>query len=180
MRLFIGIPLAAAVSEELAALAARLGSGGDGLRWTARESWHITLQFLGNASREQCQCVAGRLRELHLPPVPVRLGKLGCFERAGVFLATVEPSPALLGLQERVVATTGPCGFAAEARPYQPHITLARSGRGQRQNILALKAKIGRPPEFTGFAAGEFLLYESFLSPTGSRYEVRARFSLDS
>jgi len=179
MRLFIGIPLAAAVAHQLSAITARLQSYGGGLRWPPPESWHITLQFLGNASQEQCQCVAERLRELHLPPVPVRLGPLGFFDRAGVFLATVEPSPGLLLLQQRVTAATAPCGFAPEARPYQPHITLARSGRGQREAILALKAKIGPPPRFTGFVAGEFLLYESFLSPAGSRYEVRARFPLD-
>ena len=31
---------------------------------------------------------------------------------------------------------------------------------------------------FPAFTAHEFLLYESFLSPAGSRYEVRARFPL--
>jgi 2'-5' RNA ligase len=116
---------------------------------------------------------------MHLPPLPVRLDGLGFFDRAGVFLATIRVSPALLLLQQRVTAATEPCGFIPEARPYQPHITLARSSRGQREGILALKDKMRRQPEFTGFVADEFLLYESFLGPGGSRYEVRARFPLD-
>jgi 2'-5' RNA ligase len=81
-------------------------------------------------------------------------------------------------LQERVTAATQPCGFVPEARPYQPHITLAR-GKGQRRDLGELKAKIRRQPDFTRFVAREFLLYESFLSPAGSRYEVRERFTLD-
>ena len=45
MRLFIGIPLSAAVVRELAALTAGLKSADDGLRWSAEAGWHITLQF---------------------------------------------------------------------------------------------------------------------------------------
>jgi 2'-5' RNA ligase len=178
MRLFVGIPLAAAVIDELSAISRRLQTGGDGLRWTAPGTWHITLQFLGESGREQCDCVVARLRGLHPPPVPIRLEGLGCFERAGVFFAGVKVSPELLLLQERVTAATALCGFASEVRPFQPHITLARS-KDQRRGLSELKARIGRQPEFTRFVAGEFLLFESFLGPGGSRYEVRGRFGLD-
>jgi 2'-5' RNA ligase len=180
MRLFVAIPLAAAVISELSAISARLKSREDGLRWQAPESWHITLQFLGNTSQEQYECVVARLHKLHLPPVPIRLEGLGLFDRAGVFLATIKLSPALLLLQRRVTAATEPCGFIPETRPFQPHITLARSkGNGPRQGLRELQSRIGRPPKFTGFIAGEFLLYESFLGSSGSRYEVRERFPLD-
>jgi 2'-5' RNA ligase len=176
MRLFIGIPLAAAVIDELHAASARLRSAADGLRWTAPESWHVTLQFLGNTSPEQCACVAARLRAIHSPPVPVCLEELGCFERAGILIASVRLTPELLLLQERVTTATQPCGFVPETRPFQPHITLARS-KG-RPNLDMLKAKIRRPSNFTRFVACEFLLYESYLSPAGSRYEIRERFPL--
>ena len=85
--------------------------------------------------------------------------------------------PELLLLQERVTAATRPCGFAPEARPYQPHITLARA-KDQKSNLGDLKAKIRRQPDFTRFVAYEFLLYESFLTSAGARYEVRERFPL--
>lgn len=177
MRLFIGIPLAAAVSGELRAASARIRSTGDGLRWSAPESWHVTLQFLGNTSPEQYACVVSRLRALHAPPVPVCLEELGCFERAGILIASIRPTPEMLLLQVRVTAATQPCGFVPEARPFQPHITLAR-GNG-RPHLDQLKAKIRRPANFTRFTASEFLLYESFLSPAGSRYQIRERFPLD-
>ncbi len=179
MRLFVGIPLAAAVIDELAAIPARLRSPGDGLRWTAPASWHITLQFLGETGREQYDCTVARLRELRLPPVPIRLEGLDIFDRAGVFFAGVKVSPELLSLQQRVSKATELCGFIPESRPYQPHITLARSkGKGERKGLLELKTKLRSQPNFTRFAADEFLLYESFLGAGGSRYEVRAQFPL--
>jgi 2'-5' RNA ligase len=111
MRLFIGIPLAAAVIEELSAASSRLRSANDGLRWTAPESWHVTLQFLGNTGPEQYACVVALLHALHAPPVPVCLEELGCFDRAGILFAGVRLTPELLSLQECVIAATQPCGF---------------------------------------------------------------------
>jgi 2'-5' RNA ligase len=177
MRLFVGIPLAAAVIDELAAISRRLRSGGDGLRWPAPETWHITLQFLGDTGREQYECTVARLREVHAAPVPIRLEGLGFFDRAGVFFAGVRVSPELLVLQQRVTSAMELCGFVPETRPYQPHITLARS-KDKGQGFRALKDKTRNQPNFTRFVAGEFLLYESFLGPGGSRYEVRERFPL--
>ena len=177
MRLFVGIPLAAVVIDELRSAAARLRSTGDGLRWTGPASWHVTLQFLGNTGPEQFACVVARLRSLHSPPVPVSLEELGCFDRSGILFAGIRLTPELLLLQERVTAATQPCRFVPETRLFQPHITLARS-KGRQHNLDKLKAKISRPTNFTRFIAREFLLYESFLTPAGVRYEVRERFPL--
>jgi 2'-5' RNA ligase len=178
MRLFIGVPLPAAVIDELSAISARLRSTRDGLRWSAPESWHITLQFLGNASREQYECAVSRLRELRMTPIPIRIEGLGIFDRAGVFFAGVTVTPELLLLQKRVTSATEPCGFVPESCLYQPHITLARS-KGHRHGLSQLKARMPIEPHFTRFVAEEFLLYESFLGPTGARHEVRARFPFE-
>ncbi|WP_263350012.1 RNA 2',3'-cyclic phosphodiesterase [Acidicapsa acidisoli] len=177
MRLFVGVPLPAAVIAELSAITLDLRSSGQQLRWSAHDSWHITLQFLGNTVQEQYECTVAQLRRLRLPPIPIRLEGLGFFDRSGVFSACVRVTPELLLLQERVTAATQLCGYVPETRSFQPHITLARSkGKGLRE----LKAKVPHQPKFTRFVAKEFLLYESFLGSEGSRYEVRERFPLDS
>jgi 2'-5' RNA ligase len=179
MRLFIGIPLADSAARELSAVSARLHEKDDGLRWSAPESWHVTLQFLGNSRQEQYSCVAERLRELRSPPVSVQLESLGFFDRAGVFFAGVRLTPELTELQQQVLAATAPCGFPAEAREYHPHITQARSkGKEGRHGIQRLRNEIQRQPAFAAMDAREFLLYESFTEASGSRYEVRERFPL--
>jgi 2'-5' RNA ligase len=176
MRLFVGVPLADAVIEELSAVSMRLQTSEDGLRWSAPESWHITLQFLGNTP--EYECIVARLSPLRSPPLPVQLEGLDFFERAGVFSAAVRLSPELEALQHLVTAATGPCGFVPETRPYHPHITLARSKSKGVTALRTLKGKIHREPKFSGFLAEEFVLYESVAGAKGSHYEVRERFQL--
>jgi 2'-5' RNA ligase len=178
MRLFIAILLADSVVARLNDLIAALRPRAD-LRWSAPESWHITLQFLGNSSAEQFDCLVGRLGEVRSAPVPVQLGGLGVFERAGILHAEVKLSEQLMDLQKKIVAATGLCGFEPETRPYRPHITLARfKGTGRSRELSALASRIQSQPKFPRFTASEFLLYESRLLPAGSTYEVRQRFAL--
>jgi 2'-5' RNA ligase len=114
----------------------------------------------------------------------IRLGDLGFFDRAGVFFVVVSVTPQLTRLQQAVTMATSDCGFVPEdRRPYHPHITLARrkgqSGSSIRELKRRLEAGTSSTPRFSQFTAQEFLLYESFLGPSGSRYEVRASFPLD-
>ena len=179
MRLFVGIALNAEATAALERVRQRFASAD--LRWARPESWHVTLQFLGQASDEQLECITARLREMRGEKALVRIEGLGFFVRAGVFHAGVSLTPALLALQQRVLGATGLCGFAPEMRPYHPHITLARSkGRAGGKGIALLRKAVEQsgPAVAVCFCAGEFLLYESFPEPEGSRYEVRARFPL--
>lgn len=177
MRLFIGIPLPSATRDVLLALTMRLRAHGDPLRWSAVEGWHITLQFLGASTPQQCAAVIQALSALRAAPFSLELAAPDVFDRAGVFHVGVRLSPALTALQQSVVAATQPCGYVPEARPYRPHITLARSKTGPAP-LRALQARLGTPPSFAPFRVTEFLLYESFLRSGGSHYEVRAHFPL--
>jgi 2'-5' RNA ligase len=181
LRLFIGIPLAAATASELATAVHRPRSGAAPgiLRWSAPESWHITLQFLGSTTLQQYECVTAHLRELRHPSVQIRLGALDTFDRAGVLFVDVPVSPELLALQQAVTAATAPCGFTPEMRPYHPHITLARrKGKSGGRELHNLTLKIDPPPRFSSFTAESFVLYESIPTSEGSRYEIRESFPL--
>jgi len=179
MRLFIAIPLAPAVTGQLAGLRSRLERPGDGLRWSSPESWHVTLQFLGATNESQYVCLTNNLSVLIASPISIRIEGLGFFDRAGVFFAGVRITPELIALQQRVISATSPCGFVPEARPFHPHITLARN-QGRSRGIPALKPNVQTlahaAPQFSPFTARELDLYESFTGPSGSRYEIRAHF----
>jgi 2'-5' RNA ligase len=177
MRLFLGIPLAAPVITELSALSVQIHSPDDGLRWSAPDTWHITLQFLGNTSQDQYACIVARLHELRSTLISIQLESLGFFERAGIFFVGVRPTSELIRLQQKVTATTAHCGFISEAHPYHPHITLARNkGKKDMRELHWLKSRIPRQLNFTAFTAENFFLYESFTSPSGSHYDIRERF----
>ena len=186
MRLFIGIPLASITTRDLAAEVNRLQSTSrnpartDSYRWSARESWHITLQFLGSTTAQQFECVVARLRALHHIPIHIQIGALGTFARAGVLFVDVHVTPQLLALQQSVTAATANCGFTPEDRPYHPHITLARrKGRGGDKQFRNLQLQTSPSPHFSSFTAESFVIYESVPSPEGSRYEIRERFPLN-
>jgi len=186
MRLFIGIPLASITTRDLAAEVNRLQSTSrnpartDSYRWSARESWHITLQFLGSTTAQQFECVVARLRALHHIPIHIQIGALGTFARAGVLFVDVHVTPQLRALQQSVTAATANCGFTPEDRPYHPHITLARrKGRGGDKQFRNLQLQTNPSPHFSSFTAESFVIYESVPSPEGSRYEIRERFPLN-
>lgn len=180
MRLFVGIALnVEATTAALEQVRSRYSC--PGLRWARPENQHVTLQFLGQASEEQLGCVTARLREIRRRGVPVRIEGLGFFAQAGIFHAGVRLTPELLALQQHILVATRPCGFAAELRPFHPHVTLARSkGRDGRKALAALRKAVEqyRPAVAAEFLAAEFQLFESFPEPEGSRYEVLARFPL--
>lgn len=178
MRLFIGIPLATEVIAALQRTTNSLRSANDGLRWLSPETWHITLQFLGETSSEKYGCTVAHLRDVRSPQVPIWLEGTGCFDRARVFFAGVNVSSQLAELQKQVAGATAHCGFKPEDRPYHPHVTLARAKGDNRQALQTLKAGTNLKATFPRFAALEFLLYEAFLGPGGSRYEIRERFHL--
>jgi 2'-5' RNA ligase len=181
MRLFIGIALAPGAADTLKALRERLAPSAVELRWPEPPSWHVTLQFLGATTEVQAQCLLESLAHVRAPRVPIRIAGLGFFERAGVFWAGVALTPELLALQQSVLAATRACGFLPEPRPYSPHITLARvKGRGGPTALAPLKNAVERSriDLNAAFTAEEFLLYESFPRPEGSRYEVRGAYPL--
>jgi 2'-5' RNA ligase len=184
MRLFIGIALSEGAKEALLAVRERLerlSSSKSELRWSAPESWHVTLQFLGQTDDDRARCVVEKLGALRAEPVPVRLEGLGFYERAGVFWAGVALTSELVALQQKVVAATRGCGFVPEDRAYRPHITLARvKGRAGTRALAPLRKLVekNRMDVRAEFVATEYVLYESFPGPEGSRYEVRESWEL--
>lgn len=180
MRLFVAIPISGQTTRELgeAMEGMRERPGAEELRWSPPESWHITLQFLGNVAAEKFACLLLHLRKIQTQPVKIVPEKICTFGRRGILYVSVEATPGLLGLEKQVTAATALCGFAREDRPYHPHITLARTrGRSGRDGIALAADKNGELTLFTAFTAGEFALYESFLGGA-TRYEIRERFPL--
>jgi 2'-5' RNA ligase len=181
MRLFIGIALPPQISSRISTFTASLPPLPAALRWTPPAQWHITLQFLGAANESQYAAVNQRLSQIASPPVPISIHGADFFHRAGIFYLAVAVSPELLALHQQIAAAMHQCGFPSEDRPYSPHITLARArNRPSSAAFTPLQTALrtAPAPSFGAFIAHEFLLYESFTAPAGSRYEVRARFPL--
>ena len=98
-------------------------------------------------------------------------------------------------MAESIDTATTELGIPREERPYSPHLTLARGGAGRRSGspkwrkgdgpnatfavIEKRLAAIGEL-DFGKMTAREFILYQSQLSPAGSKYTKLERFALNS
>lgn len=149
------------------ALAAGLGETGDGLRWSTRENWHVTLGYYGEDDpATRGDWLAGRLDGR--PAVDVRLENAGTFP--GVLWLTVA------GTELEPLALAA--GAGAEGRPYRAHLTLARFPREAPE--LA-EPWVKRLSGFTsrGWQATEVALMSSEREPGGTRYRVVRNFELN-
>lgn len=179
MRLFVGLAVSEATIDTLERLTLRLRAKDDGLRWSTPEQWHVTLVFLGEVDDAAQAALVKELRSVRQPALTLRMERVGVFERSGILYAEVEVAQELLRLYEAVAAVVRRRGLEIEERPYRAHITLARAkNREGRKAIERLRRAAELQRLRANWRAEEFLLYESQLSPGGSRYVVRERFGL--
>jgi 2'-5' RNA ligase len=180
MRLFVGMAVSDAVKDALERLTLRLRTRDDGLRWSTRDQWHVTLVFLGEVDDAARARLVQELATVRQPPLTLQIDQLGVFPSAGILHAAVDVTPPLLRLYEAVAAAVHRCGLQVEDRPYRAHITLARSrNRDGRRTIERLRRSAEQQRLHERWEATEFILYRSQLSPGGSRYTVVESFPLE-
>ena len=135
MRLFVALDLPSETRESVWRAAAPLRERAFPVRWAGPDTLHLTLKFLGDVSDER---VPELYEALHAAvqgarPVPIAVDTCGAFpaaERPRVIWAAVGAEPALELLQHGVERTFTPLGFPPDGRPFRPHLTLGRVGRG--------------------------------------------------
>ena len=176
-RAFVALQLPHAVLDavEQATAAVEIPDG----RRTAREQWHITLQFLGN--RADVDEVAAALLPLDTVAARVRVGGAGAFpdeRRARVlWLGIAEGAEWIARVAERVTAQLLPLGFEPEARAFHPHLTVARA-RQRPVDWRDAVAMLGRGSYGPSWTVSEIVVYESRLRRSGAEYVPRAAITL--
>jgi 2'-5' RNA ligase len=142
---------------------------------------HITLKFLGDQPDERLAEVGPALAEAAaaLPPFALALSGIGGFpgmERPRIlWVGVADGALAARGLQERVEAALEHRGFARDARPWHPHVTIGRvldDRRWRREDSAPLRravAAAAREP-FGLLPVSRVALMRSDLSPSGARY----------
>lgn len=95
------------------------------------ENLHFTLQFLGEADGGTVQRVSDALGAVRFEPFDISLQGVGAFPDAGrPRVVWVGAGGRGLGrLAGMVEAALAPLGFARD-RPFAPHLTVLRAGRG--------------------------------------------------
>lgn len=198
-RLFVALDLPAAVRSALLAWRAPVLAASEGaLRPVAEEALHVTLCFLGSLPLDAAEPVGAAVQRAAggradrgtdadgaeadgAPAVDgLALGAPLWLPRRrphALTLALSDRDGALGRLQSALAAALAAGGwFEAEARPFLPHVTVARVRRGGDLRALA-RQELPEPPS-AAFAGVAVTLYRSHLGRGGARYEALTRVRL--
>jgi RNA 2',3'-cyclic 3'-phosphodiesterase len=147
-------------------------------RWAPAANLHLTIRFIGSVERAVVDEIADRLDQLRLPAFELALGELGAFKRGRlvrvVWLQVSAGADQARELAAQVEAECVRAGLEPEARPFQPHLTLARARPRDGANLPVL----ADPPIPPPWPAGELVLYSSHLGRAGAVYEPLRKVSL--
>jgi RNA 2',3'-cyclic 3'-phosphodiesterase len=193
MRIFVGIDL----DDEIRTKIARFLDGVRGFapdaRWVRPESLHITLKFIGEQKPEQGAAITERLHLVKGKRAEIRFAGYGFFPTANaprVFWIGIQAGPELVELASGIDSALAELQIPHEERPFSPHLTLARGGgsgspkwrKGDGPNSVfaELQKRLVAMSEldFGTMTAREFFLYQSQVSPGGSKYSKLQGFPL--
>jgi RNA 2',3'-cyclic 3'-phosphodiesterase len=172
VRLFVAADLPPAARTTCARWRDEVVRSQPALRPVADAALHVTLSFLGSRSEEEAARLAAVLEACVAPArgltfdgprwLPPRRPNV-------LVLALEDPRGELASLRAAVAAAVDD----PEARPFLPHVTVARVRRRQTVRPEALVA-----PRPGVFAADALTLYSSRTAPEGARYEPLWRQNL--
>jgi 2'-5' RNA ligase len=174
-RAFVAVRLPDVVLDAVSERVADLAIPG---RPTAREQWHLTLQFLGDDV--DIDAVATALEGLDASRGRVRLGRAGAFPDATrarvLWLGFFEGAHVLARIASEVAACTAPLGYESEDRAFRPHLTLARCRDAT--DVGSVISAIGDEPIGPEWEVHAVTVFESRRRSDGAQYFERATISL--
>jgi 2'-5' RNA ligase len=167
MRLFIALPFSDNVKNYLEGLQSGLPEA----KMNLNHHFHITLQFLGEASVEQAQVIMNELKKISFKKFSVKFGEIGFFKNRRGFIQLVYVDilmpEELKKLQIQVENLMKTLGFYPD-KPFKPHITLTRikfaDDKIFEQELKKIKT------ENLLETIDKMVLFESVLSPEGASY----------
>jgi RNA 2',3'-cyclic 3'-phosphodiesterase len=189
-RLFIAVSLPEPVKDEIESAQEELRGAlsRDGVRWTKRVQFHLTLKFLGDVEPLRVDALTNALRLAcqGFGVLSLRAGRIGVFpdlRRPRLIWVGVDDARERLPLLQRAVETAA-AGFAS-GRPegtFTGHVTLGRWKTIKRPQIdrLAKLAKAMENRQFGEWTADTVDLVRSESGPGGSRYTTLSAIPLSS
>ena len=188
LRLFVAVALPDHALRALGGAIDRLQAELSGaFRWSAPETMHLTVRFIGGTPPERVPETTVALEE-----AAARCGRLELrLDGAGAFYRRRTPTvvwaglgggvAGLTALHDAVEAALGHVGLAAETAAFRPHLTLARV-RGavtpvEADRLHELLATV-RFDETPPFAVESARLMRSELLPGGARHTTLAEAPL--
>jgi 2'-5' RNA ligase len=194
MRLFIALDLDKVIRGRIARYIDGVRGFAPDIRWTNPESLHVTLKFIGEQPETAVEEIKRELGMIAGEAATISFRGYGFFPTAKsprVFWVGIEGGPQLAALAAAIDDRMASLGIPKEGRAFSPHLTLARGAGGSgspqwRKGDVAnrtfqhLQEKLSASPAqvFGTMTPRQFFLYQSQLSPKGSKYTKLEAFPL--
>jgi RNA 2',3'-cyclic 3'-phosphodiesterase len=194
MRLFIALDIDDSIRERITRFMEGVSAFAPDVRWVKPESLHVTLKFIGEQPDPAAEQIKEALKTVPAETTEIHFRSYGFFptaKSARVFWVGMEAGPQLATLASMIDNATATLGIPKENRAFSPHLTLARGAGGSgsprwrkedgpNRSFQRLQEKLASlpTPEFGTMTPREFFLYQSQLSPKGSRYTKLAVFTM--
>ncbi len=184
IRCFVAADLDGPARQEVERLQERLRKMGVRGRWVAPGRVHVTVRFIGEVPPETFDAVFEALAR----PVGTTGALDLVLQGLGAFPSLRRPRVLWVGLAGDVAALAGAArevnerleglGLPGEARPFRPHVTLARAKGPSGMEGLEQALRALGPYQGPGFRVTRLTLYESRLKPGGPEYLPRRSIPL--
>lgn len=194
MRLFVALDIDDTIRGRLARFLDGVRGFAPDARWARPESLHVTLKFIGEKPDGYVEKIKRTLETIAADVFEINFRGYGFFptaRAARVFWVGIEAGPGLSSLAAIVDENLASIDILKEEHAFAPHLTLARGGKGSgsprqqkgdypNRSFQQLQEKLAAlpAPEFGTMTVREFFLYQSQLSPGGSKYTKLAGFRL--
>ena len=182
-RLFVAVPVPVETKAACRTLIEpiRTTPFGRYARWVHLDTLHITLRFLGDTDPGLVPAVSDAVAAAldGSGAFDVRLAGAGSFPPAGrkiraLWLGIERGADELSELAGALTTPLAALGWPAEARPFRPHLTVARTdATAIRDAALTAQAlEVAAETWSTGFTATQVILFRSHLGGGPPRYEI--------
>ena len=186
MRVFLAVPPDPAWSDSARGLLDRLRAVLPRAAWTRPESWHLTLAFLGEMTPEAAEQFAGGMEEAFAEAAGGELAAAGSI----TFPPRGRPRVAGIGFHPGVMrdelgrlagagaAAARGLGLPASARPFHPHVTLARIRDAWPRAAVDAFRREADAWRFPPWRVRACVLYRSRLDPGGAVHSPLREWAL--
>jgi len=137
---------------------------------------HITLRFLGGISPVIVEKVFDAMKKVKFLPFNVKISGMGVFPSLNyprvVWAGIIQGAEELKNIFEQLEPQIRTLGFAADAKGFSPHLTIARVRSGTNKQRVAQLVTEKSEYDFGSVKADCLRLKRSQLSPKGPIYST--------
>lgn len=186
VRAFFAVPPDPVWSESAKSLLSKLRPELPEASWTRPDSWHLTLRFLGDVSRESLSEFAAAVGGAAARQPAVELSASGSVvfpprgpaRVLGVGFSEDSGAVALSALAREADRCARSIGLEPDRRPFHPHVTFARLRRPWPAAAVAQFREKADGWAFPVWPVRSCVLYESRLTPEGAIHTPVGQWAL--